>query len=69
MLTSIRTEVLSDKVKECNNNSGKLYNLVKELTNTKAKNPLPEASSDEELVNQFAGLFHEQDQKHQRSIR
>ena len=41
MLTSIRTEVLSDKVKECNNNSGKLYDLVKELTNTKAKNPSP----------------------------
>ena len=57
MLTSIRTEVLSDKVKECNNNSGKLYNLVKELTNTKAKNPLPKASSEEELANQFADYF------------
>ena len=57
MLTSIRTEVLSDKVKECNNNSGKLYDLVKELTNTKAKNPLPKASSEEELANQFADYF------------
>ena len=57
MFTSIRTEVLSNKVKECNNNPGKLYNLVKELTNTKAKNPLPEASSDEELANQFVDYF------------
>ena len=57
MLASIRTEVLSDKVKECNNNSGKLYDLVKELTNTKAKNPLPEASSEEELANQFVDYF------------
>ena len=57
MLTSIRTEVLSDKVKECNNNSGKLYDLVKELTNAKDKNPFPKASSDEELANQFADFF------------
>ena len=57
MLTSIRTEVLSDKVKECNNNSGKLYDLVKELTNIKDKNPFPKASSDEELANQFADYF------------
>ena len=39
MLTSIRTEVLSDKLNECNNNSGKLNDLVKELTNIKDKNP------------------------------
>ena len=41
MLTSIRTEVLSDKVKECNNNSGKLYDLVKELTNNQRQKSLP----------------------------
>ena len=57
MLTSIRTEVLSDKVKGCNNNSGKLYDLVKQLTNIKDKNPLLKASSDEELANQFADYF------------
>ena len=57
MLTSIRTAVLSDKVKECNNNSGKLYELVKEPTNIKDKNPFPKASSDEELANQFADYF------------
>ena len=53
----MKTEVISNKVKECGSDSQKLYALVNNLLGTKVSNPLPESYLDEELAEEFAEFF------------
>ena len=59
MLLEARTESLREKINECNKDTKKLYSLINNLTNSKTDNPMPDAESDEALVNTFADYFME----------
>ena len=57
MLKAEKKKVISEKVKDCNFDPKKLFNLVAYLTGTKKDNPLPESPSDKELANTFVDYF------------
>ena len=57
LLNKMKTEVISNKVKECGSDSQKLYALVNNLLGTKVSNLLPESNSDEKLAEEFAEFF------------
>ena len=54
MLKATKKATLSEKIKECGRDSKKLYNFVSNITGTTKTNPMPAASSDEQLANEFA---------------
>ena len=57
MLREIKKEKITVKVFKCDGDSKKLYDLVSNLTGTKADNPLPEHNDSEQLANEFADFF------------
>ena len=57
MLKTTKKATLSEKIKECGRDSKKLYNFVSNITGTTKNNPMPTASSDEQLANEFAEFF------------
>ena len=59
MLKKAREVKIAEKVKECGNDSKKLYTLVNNLTCRNIVIPFPDSESDEMLVNQFADYFTE----------
>ena len=59
MLLDARTESLREKIIECNKDTKKLYSLINNLTNSKIDNPMPDAESDEPLMNTFTDYFME----------
>ena len=68
MLHEIKKEKITAKVLECDRDSKKLYDLVSNLTGTKADNPLPEHNDSEQLANEFADFFMEKIRKIQSSL-
>ena len=58
LLKLAKEETIKCKVPECKNDTKKLYKLVANITETKKDNPLPEATSDKELVEKFADFFY-----------
>ena len=59
MLKKAREVKIAEKVKECGNDSKKLYTLVNKLTCRNIVTPFPDSESDEMLANQFADYFTE----------
>ena len=59
MLLEARTESIREKINECTKDTQKLYSLINNLTTSKTYNPMPDAESDEALVNTFADYFTE----------
>ena len=57
MLLEATTESLSRTIDECNKDTMKLYSLINNLTGSKTENPMPDAKSDEALVNTFTAHF------------
>ena len=57
MLCEIKKEKITAKVLECDRDLKKLYDLVSNLTGTKADNPLPEHNDSEQLANEFADFL------------
>ena len=57
MLLEARTELLREKINECNKDTKKLFSLINNLTNSKTDNPMPDVESDEALANTFADYF------------
>ena len=57
MLNDIKTQIICEKVADCNQDSKKLYILVCYLTGTKMDNPLPEHTDDEQLADEFPDFF------------
>ena len=68
MLHEIKKEKITAKVFKCDRDSKKLYDLVSNLTGTKADNPLPEHNDSEQLANEFADFFMEKIRKIQKSL-
>ena len=58
LLKTCKKESISNKVAECVNDTRKLFGLMRELTNSVVKNPLPESGSDRKLANEFAAYTH-----------
>ena len=54
MLKKAREVKITEKVKECGNDSKKLYTLVNNLTCRNIVTPFLDSESDEILANQFA---------------
>ena len=63
MLCEIKKEKITAKVLECDRDSKKLYDLVSNLTGTKADNPLPEHNDSEQLANDFVDIFYGKDKE------
>ena len=59
MLKKAREVKIAEKVKECGNDSKKLYTLVSNLTCRNIITPFLDSESDEMLANQFADYFTE----------
>ena len=59
MLLEARRESLRKEINECHRDTKKLYNLINNLTTSKTDNPMPDAESDEALVNTFADYLME----------
>ena len=57
LLMRTKIDAISTKVRECETDTKKLYNLIRYLTGTTTSNPLPPSLSDEELANVFADYF------------
>ena len=57
MLKATKKAILSEKIKECGRYSKKLYNFVSNITGMTKNNPMPKASSDEQLANEFVEFF------------
>ena len=63
MLTTSKKDVISEKVLECNRHTGKLYDLINNITGTTKENPLPGHTNEKALANEFAEFFLERFQK------
>ena len=63
MLTTIKKDVISEKVLECDKDTGKLYNLINNITGTTKENPLPDQTNKKALANEFAKFFLDKIQK------
>ena len=59
MLKKAREVSIAEKVRECGNDSKKLYTLVNNLTCRNMVTPFPDSENDEMLANQFADYFTE----------
>ena len=57
ILNYMKCNTIGEKVRDCEGNSKKLYDLVSQLTSTKASNPMPEGKTDSELAEGFASYF------------
>ena len=57
MLKTTKKATHSEKIKECGKDSKKLYKFVSNITGTTKTNPMPMASSDEQIANEFAEFF------------
>ena len=68
MFYEIKKVKITAKVLKCDRDSKKLYNLVSNLTGTKADNPLPEHNDSEQLANEFLDFFMEKIRKIRRSL-
>ena len=63
-----KKEVFSEKVLQCYRDTGRLYDLIKNITGTTKENPLPDITNEETLANEFAEFFLEKIQKIQREL-
>ena len=63
MLKATKKATLNEKIIECGRDSKKLYKFVSIITGTSKINPMPTASSDEQLENEFAEFFYWQNQQ------
>ena len=68
MLCEIKKEKITAKLLKCDRNSKKLYDIVSNLTGTKAVNLLPENNDSEQLANEFADFFMEKIRKIRNSL-
>ena len=59
MLEFQKRHYLVTKVEEATTDSRQLFQLVGSLLGCKEENPLPEATSDSILAEEFAGFFHD----------
>ena len=59
MLEFQKRHYLVTKVEEATTDSRQLFQLVGSLLGHKEENPLPEATSDSILAEEFAGFFHD----------
>ena len=57
MLKATKKATLSEKINECGRDSKNLYNFVSNITGMTKTNPMPTASSGEQLANEFAEFF------------
>lgn len=57
MLSNNKTEKIKKRVIDCGRDSKKMYKLIRNLTGTESENPLPPASSNAELADDFADFF------------
>ena len=57
MLAGSKIRTISTKVKECGNDTKRLYNLVNNITGRVRVNPMPPGKSDENLAEEFADYF------------
>ena len=57
MLKQSKINTISEKVRECGTDTKKLYSLISEITSATKDNPLPKASNEEDLANEFAKYF------------
>ena len=63
MIRSVCTQVLSEKVSGCSQDTKKLYSIVNGLIGRTVENPMPESESDEQLAEDFADYFMEKIKK------
>ena len=59
MIQSVCTQVLSDKVSGCGQDTKKLYSVVNGLIGRTVVNPMPESESDKQLAEDFVDYFME----------
>ena len=64
MIREEKMKSTTEKVDECKGDTKKLYSLVRYLTGTKAQNPVPDNTGDEQLANDFADYFIQKIQKY-----
>ena len=57
MLQSIGKSILSDKVKECKQDTKKLYAFVNGILGRTSENPMPKSDSDEQLAEELVDNF------------
>ena len=57
MLKATKKATLSEKINKCVRDSKKLYKFMSNITGTTKTIPMPTASSDEQLANEFAEFF------------
>ena len=57
MLTRSKKDVISKKLLKCNRDTGKLYNLINNITGTTKENPLPDHTNEKALGNKLAEFF------------
>ena len=59
MLRDVKTQIICEKMANCNRDAKKLYSLMSYLTGTKVDNPMPEHTDEEQLADEFADFFME----------
>ena len=57
MLRDAKTQIICEKVADCNRDAKKLYSLMSYLTGTKVDNPMPEHTDEDQLADEFADFF------------
>ena len=63
-----KKDVISEKVLQCGRDTGRLYDLINNITETSKENPLPDHTNKETLANEFAEFFLEKIQKIQSEL-
>ena len=68
MLTTYKKDVISEKVLKCGRHTGKLYDLINNITGAMKENPLPDHTNEKALANEFPEFFLDKIQKIHREL-
>ena len=63
-----KKDIISEKVLECCRDTGKLHDLINNITGTTKENPLPDHTNEKALANEFGEFFLDKIQKIQRQL-
>ena len=62
-IQQVKRDVISEKTLECGRDTGKLYDLINNITGITKESPLPDHTNEKALANEFAEFFLDKIQK------